>query len=206
MMIKIPLASKQANFKEWCAKNNLQARGSGGFASNAADDGIRDVSNVDRMGKDEATLVNEMIQGVADLIKWEKDLESQGVRLKAKQQLLEANQNGNLEEAAVEGAKTDGPKAATAKQPPRNGSVPKTAGKTAGPKKSLDERLAEVGIDSQPLTKAGSPKARNPKVAAKAPNPKADPVAKAPRKTLEERMADVGLPKAKTASRTSEVK
>jgi len=28
------------------------------------------------MGKDEATLVNEMIQGVADLITWEKELEA----------------------------------------------------------------------------------------------------------------------------------
>merc|ERR1712176_610096 len=75
MMIKIPLASKQPNFKQWCAERSLQARGSGGFASAAKDDGIRDVSNVDRMGKDEVTLVNEMIQGVADLIKWEKELE-----------------------------------------------------------------------------------------------------------------------------------
>jgi creatine kinase len=76
MMIKIPLASSQPDFKKWCADRNLQARGSGGFASAAKDDGIRDVSNVDRMGKDEATLVNEMIQGVADLIKWEKELET----------------------------------------------------------------------------------------------------------------------------------
>merc|ERR1712100_788019 len=75
MMIKIPLASKQANFKHWCAQRNLQARGSGGFASDAKDDGIRDVSNVDRMGKDEVTLVNEMIKGVADLLKWEVELE-----------------------------------------------------------------------------------------------------------------------------------
>merc|ERR1719163_2686911 len=75
MMIKIPLASKQANFKQWCADRSLQARGSGGFASSAKDEGIRDVSNVDRMGKDEVTLVNEMIKGVADLIKWEKELE-----------------------------------------------------------------------------------------------------------------------------------
>merc|ERR1712196_741514 len=74
MMIKIPLATKQADFKKWCADRNLQARGSGGFASAAADDGIRDVSNVDRMGKDEVQLVNEMIQGVGDLIKWEKEL------------------------------------------------------------------------------------------------------------------------------------
>jgi len=75
MMIKIPLASKQPEFKKWCADRKLQARGSGGFASKAKDDGVRDVSNVDRMGKDEVELVNEMIKGVADLIKWEKELE-----------------------------------------------------------------------------------------------------------------------------------
>merc|ERR1712062_139963 len=75
MMIKIPLATKKPEFKTWCAERCLQARGSGGFASATKDDGIRDVSNVDRMGKDEVTLVNEMIQGVSDLIQWEKDLE-----------------------------------------------------------------------------------------------------------------------------------
>merc|ERR1712187_532727 len=75
MMLKIPLASKEPNFKDWLAERRLQARGSGGFASAAADDGIRDVSNVDRMGKDEVTLVNEMIKGVQDLIEWEKELE-----------------------------------------------------------------------------------------------------------------------------------
>merc|ERR1712066_794025 len=75
MMVKIPHASSQPSFKAWCAERKLQARGSGGFASVAKDDGIRDVSNVDRMGKDEVTLVNEMIQGVADLIEWEKKLE-----------------------------------------------------------------------------------------------------------------------------------
>merc|ERR1712110_694241 len=71
-----PLASKQECFKKWCADRKLQARGSGGFASAAADDGIRDVSNVDRMGKDEVELVNEMIKGVTDLINWEKSLEA----------------------------------------------------------------------------------------------------------------------------------
>merc|ERR1712139_460488 len=75
MMIKIPNASKEPNFKKWLDERRLQARGSGGFASKAADDGIRDVSNVDRMGKDEVTLVNEMIQGILDLIAWEKELE-----------------------------------------------------------------------------------------------------------------------------------
>merc|ERR1711990_525233 len=74
MMIKIPLSTKEPKFKKWCADHNLQARGSGGFASDAKDDGIRDVSNVDRMGKDEVTLVNEMILGVADLLDWERQL------------------------------------------------------------------------------------------------------------------------------------
>ena len=76
MMIKVPLASRHPNFNEWLTSRRLQARGSGGFASQAKDDGIRDVSNVDRMGKDEVTLVNEMIQGILDLIAWEKELEA----------------------------------------------------------------------------------------------------------------------------------
>merc|ERR1711862_618834 len=80
MMIKIPLASKKEGFAAWCAGKKLQARGSGGFASAAADDGIRDVSNVDRMGKDEVTLVNEMIKGVKDLIEWEKSLSAKNPR------------------------------------------------------------------------------------------------------------------------------
>merc|ERR1711918_130926 len=77
MMIKIPLCSKQENFKAWCAERKLRARGSGGFASAAKDDGIRDVSNVDRMGKDEVTLVNEMIAGIITLVAYEKKLESE---------------------------------------------------------------------------------------------------------------------------------
>merc|ERR1719162_1836979 len=77
MMIKIPLTTQQPTFKAWCDERKLQARGSGGFASKAADDGIRDVSNVDRMCKDEVQLVNEMIQGVTDLIEWEKKLEAE---------------------------------------------------------------------------------------------------------------------------------
>lgn len=77
MMIKIPLSSKQPEFNKWCADRKLQARGSMGFASTAKDDGIRDVSNVDRMGKDEVTLVNEMITGILDLIEWEKKLEKE---------------------------------------------------------------------------------------------------------------------------------
>merc|ERR1712063_246141 len=86
-MIKIPLASKQPNFKSWLAERSLQARGSGGFASSAKDDGIRDVSNVDRMGKDEVTLVNEMIRGVADLIEWERQLEKKAYLIEWEKQM-----------------------------------------------------------------------------------------------------------------------
>jgi len=43
MMIRIPPASKQPNFKAWLAERHQQACGFGGFASAAADDGIRDV-------------------------------------------------------------------------------------------------------------------------------------------------------------------
>merc|ERR1719324_1186805 len=91
-MIKIPLASKEPTFKDWCAERKLQARGSGGFASKAEDDGIRDVSNVDRMGKDEVTLVNEMIQGIIDLIKWEKELEAKAAPAEAKGPMFPAGQ------------------------------------------------------------------------------------------------------------------
>lgn len=89
MMIKVPLATQEPNFKAWLAERHLQARGSGGFASAAADDGIRDVSNVDRMGKDEVTLVNEMIKGVADLIVWEKELEGKQDQPPAKKAKVE---------------------------------------------------------------------------------------------------------------------
>lgn len=75
MMIKIPLVTQQPNFKKWVADRKLQTRGPGALTNEGKDDGIRDVSNADRMGKDEVTLVNKMIQGVADLIEWEKQLE-----------------------------------------------------------------------------------------------------------------------------------
>merc|ERR1711912_184189 len=64
------------NFKKWCADRNLQAHGFGGFASEVDEE--VNISNVDRIGKDEVELVNEMIKGVTDLIKWEKELEASG--------------------------------------------------------------------------------------------------------------------------------
>jgi len=75
MMVKVPLSSQQPEFKQFCADRRIQPRMSGGFASKT-DDGIRDISNCDRMGKDEIELVNEMIKGIIDVIKWEKELEA----------------------------------------------------------------------------------------------------------------------------------
>ena len=39
MMIKIPLASKHPDFKQWCADRKLQARGSGGFSAGGSSAG-----------------------------------------------------------------------------------------------------------------------------------------------------------------------
>lgn len=69
-MIKIPLLSARKDFKEICARLGLQARGGGGVDS-AAKGGVYDISNADRLGKSEVTLVNIFIEGAANFIKWE---------------------------------------------------------------------------------------------------------------------------------------
>ena len=48
----------------------LQARGTGGVDS-ANVGGTWDVSNADRIGKGEVDLVNTLIEGAAQLVKWE---------------------------------------------------------------------------------------------------------------------------------------
>ena len=52
----------------------LQARGGAGVDSDSKG-GIFDISNADRLGKSETTLVNIFIEGVAQVIKWEQALE-----------------------------------------------------------------------------------------------------------------------------------
>jgi creatine kinase len=73
--VKLPLATQEPNFKQVCDELRIQARGTGGFASEAKDDGRRDVSNIDRMGYTEVELVNTMIEGTKKLIAWEIELE-----------------------------------------------------------------------------------------------------------------------------------
>merc|ERR1711862_429374 len=55
-MVKVPLFSARADFKEVCAKMGLQTRGTAGVDS-ASTGGTWDISNADRIGKSEVQLV-----------------------------------------------------------------------------------------------------------------------------------------------------
>merc|ERR1712160_213660 len=69
-MVKLPKVSGRDDWKALCAKMGLQARGTGGVDS-ANVGGTWDVSNADRIGKGEVDLVNTLIEGAAQLVKWE---------------------------------------------------------------------------------------------------------------------------------------
>merc|ERR1712166_711318 len=69
-MVKLPKVSGRDDWKTLCAKMGLQARGTGGVDS-ANVGGTWDVSNADRIGKGEVDLVNTLIEGAAQLVKWE---------------------------------------------------------------------------------------------------------------------------------------
>jgi len=73
-MINLPLLSKRKDFKKIAGKMGLQVRGRRGVDS-ASEGGIFDISNADRIGKSEITLVNTFIEGAATFIKWEGMLE-----------------------------------------------------------------------------------------------------------------------------------
>jgi len=72
-MVKLVKFSARPDFKEVLGKMFLQARGTGGVDS-ANVGGTWDISNADRMGKGEVDLVNLLIEGAAQLVKWEKAL------------------------------------------------------------------------------------------------------------------------------------
>merc|ERR1712046_380121 len=75
-LVKLPLFSSRPDFKKILGAMKLQARGQGGVDSTASN-GIFDISNADRLGKSEVELVNTMIEGVAQIIKWEQALEEE---------------------------------------------------------------------------------------------------------------------------------
>jgi len=74
-MVKVPLFSARPDFKQTLGKMKLQARGTAGVDS-ASTGGTWDISNSDRLGMSEVDLCNLFIEGVAQVIKWEKALEA----------------------------------------------------------------------------------------------------------------------------------
>merc|ERR1719488_65043 len=74
-MVKVPLFSARKDFKDILKKMRLQARGTAGVDS-ASKGGIWDISNSDRLGMSEVQLCNLFIEGIAQVIQWEKKLEA----------------------------------------------------------------------------------------------------------------------------------
>merc|ERR1711957_917387 len=73
-MIKLPQMSGRKDWKPIITKMGLQVRGTGGVDSSSKG-GTWDVSNADRIGKGEVNLVNPLIEGAAQLVKWESQLD-----------------------------------------------------------------------------------------------------------------------------------
>merc|ERR1711988_1964609 len=69
-MVMLPKLSARKDWKALLGKMGLQARGTGGVDS-ANTGGTWDISNADRIGKGEVDLVNILIEGAAQLVKWE---------------------------------------------------------------------------------------------------------------------------------------
>jgi len=74
-MVQVPLFSARPDFKDILKKMRLQARGTAGVDS-ASTGGTWDISNSDRLGMSEVQLCNLFIEGIAQVIKWEKQLEA----------------------------------------------------------------------------------------------------------------------------------
>jgi len=73
-MVTLTKLSAREDFKALCGAMGLQTRGTGGVDSAAAG-GTWDISNADRIGKGEVDLVNILIEGAAQLVKWEKAMD-----------------------------------------------------------------------------------------------------------------------------------
>ncbi|XP_077976042.1 creatine kinase, testis isozyme-like [Styela clava] len=72
--LRIPLFSQHPKFDEVLRKLRLQKRGTGGVDT-AAEGGIFDISNADRLGFSEVELVQMVVDGVEFMIECEKNLE-----------------------------------------------------------------------------------------------------------------------------------
>merc|ERR1712070_728952 len=76
-MVTLPKMSARKDWKDLLGKMGLQARGTGGVDS-ASTGGTWDISNADRIGKGEVELVNILIEGAAQLVKWETAIDAGG--------------------------------------------------------------------------------------------------------------------------------
>merc|ERR1719375_2871585 len=74
-MVMLPKLSAKPEWKKLLGAMKLQARGTGGVDSGSTG-GTWDVSNADRIGKGEVDLVNILIEGAAQLVKWETMLDA----------------------------------------------------------------------------------------------------------------------------------
>jgi len=74
-MVKLPKLSARSDWKQLISCMGLQVRGTGGVDT-ASTGGTWDVSNADRIGKGEVDLVNILIEGAAQLVKWETMLDA----------------------------------------------------------------------------------------------------------------------------------
>ena len=76
-MVMLPKLSARPDFKKLLGCMKLQARGTGGVDSGSTG-GTWDISNADRIGTGEVDLVNTLIEGAAQLVKWETILDAGG--------------------------------------------------------------------------------------------------------------------------------
>merc|ERR1711966_313964 len=79
-MVMLPKVSSRPDWKVLLKAMKLQARGTGGVDS-ASTGGTWDVSNADRVGKGEVELVNRLIEGAAQLVKWESVLDKSSTEM-----------------------------------------------------------------------------------------------------------------------------
>merc|ERR1712224_963226 len=73
--LKLPKLSARPDWKEFLLAMGLHARGTAGVDS-ASSGGMFDISNSARVGKGEVDLVNLLIEGAAQLVKWETALDA----------------------------------------------------------------------------------------------------------------------------------
>jgi len=69
-MVTLPKVSARPDWRALILSMRLQARGKGGVDAEQKG-GLFDISNLDRIGKGEITLVNVLITGLSQLVKWE---------------------------------------------------------------------------------------------------------------------------------------